>query len=363
MSKEILHIRHEIRENKLEEAANTIKEVIRAVAIPYKGRKVQPWFDGECYTHRRETLQALHKARDSKQITDLEEYANKRRRYKHLLKEKRKIHIEKEAARIAEEARINPYIALAHKNSNGGTSIEMDKWEKHFSSILNVQSVTPDIIQDTAVKSDSTTRFTREEVRKAIRKAKNKKAAGPDGIFNEHIKDTEKHLTDAWTEMFNKCLERERIPDAWRKSTLKVLYKGKGDRSDPNSYRGIALENNEFKLFSKLLKDKLVEETDHLIPEQQYGFRPQRNTVQAIGNLLQEIEQALQHPKGKYHAVFIDYTKAFDLLNREKLLEKLTHMLGESHTITKVMNNILAYNIVNISDGVCCSRDIVQTNG
>ena len=32
------------------------------------------------------------------------------------------------------------------------------------------------------------------------------------------------------------------IPKRCRKSIVRVLYKGKGDAEDPNSYRGIALE-------------------------------------------------------------------------------------------------------------------------
>ena len=36
---------------------------------------------------------------------------------------------------------------------------------------------------------------------------------------------------------------------------IKVLYKGKGDPKDTNAYRGIALENNPFKLFTKILEE------------------------------------------------------------------------------------------------------------
>jgi hypothetical protein len=42
--------------------------------------------------------------------------------------------------------------------------------------------------------------------------------------------------------MFNKFMSLGTIPDGWRKSTIKILYKVKGDLSDLDSQRGIALE-------------------------------------------------------------------------------------------------------------------------
>lgn len=38
-------------------------------------------------------------------------------------------------------------------------------------------------------------------------------------------------------------------------------------------------------------------------------------------------------------------------------------MLGEDHGLTRVIRNILAYNKVEVSDGISTSREIIQTNG
>jgi hypothetical protein len=48
-------------------------------------------------------------------------------------------------------------------------------------------------------------------------------------------------------------------------------------------------------------------------------------------------------------AVFIDFTKAFDLLNRSKLLRKLKEVAGPSHAVTKAIKKIVACNYVKIA--------------
>jgi hypothetical protein len=70
----------------------------------------------------------------------------------------------------------------------------------------------------------------------AIRSLKEKKAPGPDGICNEHLKEVHSVLVKTWLASFSKCLEKGEIPSEWRMSTIMMLYKGKGDPSSPDAY-------------------------------------------------------------------------------------------------------------------------------
>ena len=144
---------------------------------------------------------------------------------------------------------------------------------------------------------------------------------------------------------------------------MKLLYKGKGDPEDPNNYRGVALENTMFKILTKILTDRLTTTVDSLIPENQFGFRPHRSTIQAITALLEAIEEALRHPRGKYHVVFIDYSKAFDLLDRSIITTKLREIVGEENTTTRLIGDMLKNNKIIIKDAVSESEEITQTNG
>ena len=95
------------------------------------------------------------------------------------------------------------------------------------------------------------------------------------------------------------------------------------------------------KLLSKLLTARLSEETDKNIREEQFGFRVGRSTLQAINNLIQDIDDALRHSRGKFYTVFIDYTKAFDKLDRRILIAKLQSLIGNDNPIVTLIHNIV----------------------
>jgi hypothetical protein len=88
-----------------------------------------------------------------------------------------------------------------------------------------------------------------------------------------------------------------------------------------------------------------------------------KGQIHAVNNLLKDIDEALKMPKGKFYTIFIDYTKAFDLLNRKKLLTKLENLIDTRNPHTVIVKNILAHNTVVINDTVSTSKDIIQTHG
>jgi hypothetical protein len=113
------------------------------------------------------------------------------------------------------------------------------------------------------------------------------------------------------------------------------------------------LERNTFKIFTKLLTNRITELTKLLIPDNQFGFRKGISILHAIRNLMNDIQEALHIPGEKLYMVFINYAKAFDLLDRGRLNKKLeqatgldhpwTTLLGTfSHTITVFTRVILA---------------------
>ena len=189
------------------------------------------------------------------------------------------------------------------------------------------------------------------------------KVSRSDNICIEHIKASWDILMPLWLDLYNKCLETKTIPRKWRTSIIKILYKGKGERSNPNSYRGVALKSNPFKIYAKYLTMKLQEETKLVIPECQFGFRKGRNTIQAAKCLIDQIKDALNKPHGKYYAVFINYSKAFDLIDRKNLMQKIEAAIGENQPLYPILKDILSCNYIQIDDGVTTSNIIRQTNG
>ena len=61
-------------------------------------------------------------------------------------------------------------------------------------------------------------------------------------------------------------------------------------------------------------------------------------------------------PRGKLHAVFIDYMKIFVLFNRTFIIT------GKNH-VTRLLINILTSNFIKIDDTITTSEPIEQING
>jgi hypothetical protein len=152
---------------------------------------------------------------------------------------KRKAYIERIQEAIIEEAETDPYKAICPRQQRFQPSISMDTWEAHISRITCAKESRPTIRPPD--KTGPLVRIT-EEVIRATKEAARNRAPGPDRIRNEHIKETMTLLLPTWTVLLNKCPELGQIPSEWKKSTIKLIYKGRGDTCSPNAYRGIALE-------------------------------------------------------------------------------------------------------------------------
>jgi hypothetical protein len=61
------------------------------------------------------------------------------------------------------------------------------------------------------------------------------------------------------------------IPNEWRRSIIVPVLK-KGDKSNPENYKGIRLLNSCYKIYSRLLNEKLKKFTEQFLLECQNGF-------------------------------------------------------------------------------------------
>ena len=84
------------------------------------------------------------------------------------------------------------------------------------------------------------TPFSAEEVAAAVKKLKWRKAAGPDGLTAEHLKEGGKVVTIWLMRLLNAVVEVEVILDALKCGVVVPVYKG--GRKDPlkvDSYRSV----------------------------------------------------------------------------------------------------------------------------
>ena len=94
------------------------------------------------------------------------------------------------------------------------------------------------------------------------------------------------------------------------------------DLSKPDNYRGISLTCNVAKLFNRMILDRIRTAIDPHLRIAQNGFRPKRTTVGQILALRRLIE-GVKEKNLPAVLTFIDFRKAFDSINRNKMLKIL----------------------------------------
>ena len=188
--------------------------------------------------------------------------------------------------------------------------------------------------------------FTAIEINKLINKLKNNKSSGIDNIINEFIKYSPKNYKTLLAKLFNIILKTGIIPSEWCISFISPIYKNKGEKSDPNNYRGISIISCLGKLFTALINERLTKFVDvnETIGEEQAGFRAGYSTHDHIFTLHTIIETYLNriyktNNKKKLYCAFIDYRKAFDLVDRSCLWAKLLEC-GIKGKIMKLIFNL-----------------------
>ena len=165
--------------------------------------------------------------------------------------------------------------------------------------------------------------FTLTEIQTCIRKLKNK-ASGAGNILNEFLKNCPDKVLLIIVKLFNMVLESSVVPSEWCTGIIQALFKGKGSDQDPSNYRGITLLSCVGKLFTACLNNRLSKYTEEfkILGNEQAGFRSGFSTVDHIFSLNVIIDYYIKRGKRLYCA-FVDYSKAFDTINRAALWEKV----------------------------------------
>ncbi len=174
------------------------------------------------------------------------------------------------------------------------------------------------------------------EVKEAIRKMKRNKATGPDEIAVELIKSLEEFGVEKLTELLNEVYDTGDIPEDMSKSIFIALPKKPG-ATECGMHRTISLMSHITKILLKILLNRVKNKTDPEIGVEQCGFVKDTGTRNAIIMLRILSERAIQVNQDIY-ACFIDYTKAFDKVQHEKLFDILQNLNIDGKDLRVIRN-------------------------
>ena len=181
------------------------------------------------------------------------------------------------------------------------------------------------------------------EVRWALESITTNKVSGGDGIPVELFQILKDDSVKVLHSVYQQIWKTQQWPQDWKTSVFTPISK-KGNSKECSNYGTIALISHTSKVMLKILQARLQQYVNCGLPDVQAGLRKGRGTRDQIANICWIIKKARQFQKNIYFC-FIDYAKAFDRVDHNKLknserdgntrppdlpLEKFVHRSGSN---------------------------------
>ena len=139
--------------------------------------------------------------------------------------------------------------------------------------------------------------FSKEEVANTIASMNNNKAPGTDGITGNIYKQVFNTVPVFVTALYNGCLKQGIFPSNWKEAKIIPCTKpGREKSNEVTKYRPISLLNYGGKVLEKLLINRINHHvfSTEFLNRNQYGFRPQMSSIDAVLALKEYIEDGLR---------------------------------------------------------------------
>ncbi|KAK3570552.1 hypothetical protein QTP86_022502 [Hemibagrus guttatus] len=322
-----------------ETTAEVIRETGRKVLGVLSGRRTE---DKETWWWNEEVQDSVQRKRLAKKKWDMDRTEENRQEYKELQhRVKREVSKAKQKAydelytRLDTREGEKDLYRLARQRDRDGKDVQQvrvikdrdgrvltseesvqRRWKEYFEELMNEENEREKRVEGVNSVEQKVDKIRKDEVRKALKRMKSRKAVGPDDIPVEVWKCLGEAAVEFLTSLFNRVLESERMPEEWRRSVLVPIFKNKGDVQSCSNYRGIKLMSHTMKVWERVVEARLRKVVE--ICEQQYGFMPRKSTTDAIFALRILMEKYRDGQK-ELHCVFVDLEKAYDRVPREEL--------------------------------------------
>ena len=170
------------------------------------------------------------------------------------------------------------------------------------------------------------------EIRAAIKKLKNDKAAGLDGIYGEMIKAGGDTVVQAMKTIIDQIWKTGDWPSDWTQSEIITLPKVPGTQ-DCSKHRTISLISHASKVLLEIIRCRISHYVMPQIAEEQFGFVTGKGTTDAILTIRNIIEKTIKRQDQELWMMFVDYSKAFDSVQHSALWKSLIEFGTPEHLV------------------------------
>ena len=224
------------------------------------------------------------------------------------------------------------------KASNGKMVTEgknvKERWKEYTESLYKKDPNIYDMLIEDPYEDEP--EVLESEVKVALQQLANGKAVGCDGIPIELLKLGGKEAVKTLTSICNCIWKNKKWPKDWKKSVFVPIFK-KGCKKECGNYRTIALISHASKVLLKVILKRLEAFLLPELPDEQAGFKRGRGTRDHIANLRWLLESSREYQQDIF-ICFIDYKKAFDCVDLERMWITLKDMGVPLHLIILLKN-------------------------
>ncbi|XP_071579341.1 uncharacterized protein [Temnothorax nylanderi] len=313
-----------------EEMEARIKEAIKGVEEEMGGKRGKVgWWDKECREAKKEARRKLRTWR--KRRGEGSAYKEKRKEFREMCKRKKEEENqrwERKAEGARREAEVWEIVNKERKKRRGiEEGIEEEKWKEHFMKLLGGVEGKVRMGKEgnrEEKEGEEEEEISLEEMRRAVKRLKDGKAMGRDGIPGEVWKRGGKELESWAWKYINRVWKGGGWPENWKEGIIApIVKKGEGKRAE--EYRGVTIMPSLYKVYTAILAERLREETEEkgIVPQNQTGFRRGMGTINNIYVLNYLVNRRLEKKGGKLIVCFVDLKAAFDSVDRGVLIKAM----------------------------------------